>query len=225
LPDHTPDLDDHQGLRQTLGGGLASGSPWRALLEQSLCDDGHPLAHLAIFQEPYLRYVLQGRKTVESRFGRNLIAPHGVVSAGDLLLLKQVSGPVVGLAKVGYVHSYVLDPLAWREIRERFSAAMCAEDQDFWEDRRDARFATLMQIVARTPIAPVFVAKQDRRGWVVLRGGGAAHENQMELLAGARLARVPEPRETQPRPLVIEPPEPSALSTPLQLSFPDAVFG
>lgn len=207
-----------------LGAQLVCGSPWRVLLEESLRGDGRPLAHLAIFREPYLRYVLEGRKTIESRFGRNLIAPHGTVTAGDLLLLKQASGPVVGLAKVGFVHTYVLDPVAWREIRERFSAAMCAEDQAFWEHRRDARFATLMQIAECTAIGPVSVAKKDRRGWVVLRESTAVHENQMELLAGAGLAPLARSRESWPTPAVA-PEEPFVLAAPLQLSLPGLVFG
>ena len=32
--------------------------------------------HLGVFAEPWLSYMLDGRKTIESRFGKNRIAPY-----------------------------------------------------------------------------------------------------------------------------------------------------
>src|SRR5215210_2794220 len=56
--------------------------------------------HLAVFVEPFLDYVLDGSKTVESRFSVNRCAPFGKVSPGDMVLLKRAGGPVVGIARV-----------------------------------------------------------------------------------------------------------------------------
>lgn len=49
--------------------------------------------HLAIMIEPFLGYILNGKKTIESRFSKNLIAPHRRIVPGDLVLLK--AGPIV----------------------------------------------------------------------------------------------------------------------------------
>jgi hypothetical protein len=185
LPDAPVGLSDHQALARVLTGHLEADSSWRSTVDAALSPGSGRLAHLAIFKKPYLDYVLAGRKTVESRFTRNLIPPHGVVTPGDLLLLKHASGPLVGLALVGFVRSYVLDPAAWREIRERFSRPMCAQDTEFWEQRRDARFATLMQICDRRRVPPVTVDKQDRRGWVVLRDHPHVDDEQLQLLEPA----------------------------------------
>ena len=124
--------------------------------------------HLAIMLEPYLEFILNGSKSVESRFSRNGCAPFGRVTAGDVVLLKRSSGPVVGLCTVSDVWDYRLTPSTLVEIKDRFGPAICAQD-GFWEDRREAAFATLMRIEGATPLPDLFVPKRDRRGWVVLR--------------------------------------------------------
>src|SRR5690349_15466295 len=64
--------------------------------------------HLAVMQEPFLGYVLEGRKTVESRFAKRRGAPYQCVLPGDAVLLKRVSGPIVGLCEAGDVWYYRL---------------------------------------------------------------------------------------------------------------------
>jgi ASCH domain len=199
LPEQPLALDDHAQIARVLGARLEPGSHWRAVIDQCFSHGPGPLAHLAVFTEPYLDEILAGRKTVESRFARNVQAPHGVVAPGDLLLLKHSSGPLVGLARVGFVHSYVLDPDAWRQIREQFATQIRPQGADFWEERRHARFATLMQITEHARIAPVMVDKQDRRGWVALRE--LAPDGQLELLDRAAAGGPPqqlEPRRCSP---------------------------
>src|SRR6266540_3860586 len=44
--------------------------------------------HLAVMVEPYLSYILQGRKSIESRFSKNAIAPYLQIGPDDLVLLK-----------------------------------------------------------------------------------------------------------------------------------------
>ena len=44
--------------------------------------------HLAIFVEPYLTYVLDGKKTVESRFSINRSPPYKKVKSGDIVFVK-----------------------------------------------------------------------------------------------------------------------------------------
>lgn len=133
--------------------------------------------HLAIFVEPYLQYVLDGQKTVESRFATRRFAPYQQVSAGDVLLLKASSGPIVGICEVAQAWFYHLDAESWQFIQRHFTEALCAQDPAFWTDRAHATFATLMRVrhVRRTPRIPY--QKRDRRGWVVLRPAAA----QLEL--------------------------------------------
>jgi hypothetical protein len=57
---------------------------------------GRQGVHLAVMVEPYLSFLLQGRKSIESRFSRNAIAPYYQIETGDLVLLKLTGGPVLG---------------------------------------------------------------------------------------------------------------------------------
>jgi hypothetical protein len=130
--------------------------------------------HLAVFVEPFLGYVLDGTKTVESRFSVNRMPPYGKVCKGDIILLKQSSGPVVGLARVQTVWSYHLDEASLRFIRERFADALRIQDSGFWERKNSAAFATLMAIRHVLAFDHVAWEKRDRRGWVVVQGATGA---------------------------------------------------
>ena len=143
---------------------------WRQRL--SGLGGGDPVAfsvHLAVVVEPFLGYILDGSKTVESRFSVNRCAPFGKVSQGDAVLLKRSGGPVVGVMQVRAVWSYRLDESSWRLIRERFAEALRAQDPEFWANRREAFYATLMLVDHVLPIEPIRWEKADRRGWVVVR--------------------------------------------------------
>ena len=131
----------------------------------------HVGVHLAIFVEPFLGFMLDGTKTIESRFALRRLAPYGQVSASDVVFLKAASGPVVGICQVGQVWNMTVDGLDdLASIRRRFGKAMRAESQDFWDSRRSAAFATLMKVSeVRTLRRPMSCPKKDRRGWVVLR--------------------------------------------------------
>lgn len=126
--------------------------------------------HVGIFHEPFLTWVLEGKKRVESRFSQKQVAPFGSVQSGDAVLLKRVSGPLVGICHVNAAWSYRLDPNTWSFIRERFSELLCAEGEEFWIERKDARFATLISIDSVRRLPDIHYPKTDRRGWVVELG-------------------------------------------------------
>jgi hypothetical protein len=150
---------------------VADDGLWRDILGAP----GAPLPtcglHLAVFVEPFLGYVLDGSKTVESRFATTRQAPYRRVTPGDVMLLKRTSGPVVGLCRVRQAWFYRLDPVSWKVIREQFARALCAQDPAFWAARQSASFATLLQVRDVKRIAPVAWPKRSRQGWVVLSSG------------------------------------------------------
>ena len=112
---------------------------------------------------------MKEKKTVESRFSINHSPPHNRVFSGDVLLLKKSGGPIVGICEVTNVWSYKLDKNSWSEIRKDFTIALCAQDPEFWAQRKNASFATLMKLKKSIKTEPVFLNKRDRRGWVVLK--------------------------------------------------------
>jgi hypothetical protein len=159
-------LQNSEALVHALLERLPADPYWQASLQRVHSADAD--VHIAIFHEPFLSLLLAGRKTVESRYSKNRVAPFEAVSAGDLLLLKRSSGPIVGVAVAGNPGFYELDEDAWLDIRTRFARAICAPDEDFWLQREHARFATLIPIAAVTTVEEFLIEKRDRRGWALL---------------------------------------------------------
>lgn len=131
---------------------------------------GRLAVHLAIFVEPFLTYVLQGKKSIESRFSTRQCAPFGRVSVGDVILLKAASGPVKGICEVAKAWFFDLDAVPLSNLRERFADRICATDDDFWLAREKADYATLLKLRSVREVSPLSCPKRDRRGWVVLDG-------------------------------------------------------
>jgi len=134
----------------------------------ALCDDSDSGIHLAVFVEPYLEYLLQGRKTIESRFSVNRHPPFQQVQVGDLLVVKKAAGPVCGLCRVANVWFYRLDPETWSEIT-RHAEALCMDGSSFWEKKSAASFATLMEVQDVQRIQEFGISKSDPRSWVILK--------------------------------------------------------
>ncbi len=140
---------------------------WKSFIPLHCEEEKHtPTIHLAIFVEPYLSYILEGSKTVESRFTQRRTPPFDKVNQGDIILLKLSGGPVIGICEVGDVWHYHLDAESWREIKNDYSNDLKVQDPEFWRDRKYASFATLMRIRKVKSIPPIRCAKRDRRGWV-----------------------------------------------------------
>jgi hypothetical protein len=150
-------------LRGKIAGTVLSG-----LLEGILAETLDNSIHLAVFIEPYLRFVLEGKKTIESRFSVHRHAPFEQVRKGDLVVLKQSSGPICGVCRVSHAWYYHLDPTSWSEI-EQFATALCMDDSEFWAKKRGASFATLIRIEDVVRIPEFSISKIDPRGWVVLK--------------------------------------------------------
>lgn len=126
--------------------------------------------HLAIFVEPYLSAVLDGRKTIESRFGVQKRPPYLRVQTGDIILLKRSGGPVMGVAIAQAVRFYQLSPTVLNRLRDEFAEALFAQDDEFWDARREKHFATLIDLEDPIAVDPFAFAKRDRQGWVTYDG-------------------------------------------------------
>lgn len=147
---------------------LARSSDWAALLHECRDPKAARQLHVGVFVEPFLDYIIQGTKTIESRFSKNLVPPYRNVQQGDVVALKRSSGAVVGLIEIGSVWFYELDRDVVQQLRQQFGAALCAMDSKFWSERSEARVATLMQITRVLRIPDCWIKKRDRRGWVVI---------------------------------------------------------
>lgn len=128
--------------------------------------------HLGVFVEPYLQAILDGRKTIESRFALHRCAPYEQVANGDVILLKRSGGPVVGIARAHDPDFLQLGPGDLEAIRLEHAEELFALDEDFWTARKSKRYATLIRLKDPLRINDMRVEKRDRRGWVTLANAG-----------------------------------------------------
>jgi hypothetical protein len=125
--------------------------------------------HVAILTEPYLRLILEHKKTIESRFSVHRCIPYNRVNIGDVLLLKRSGGPIVGLASVTQTWFYRLTATPLDEVKRLFDEDLCISDPAFWESQQRAEFASFMRLRHVCTIAPLTYIKKDRRAWVILQ--------------------------------------------------------
>lgn len=125
--------------------------------------------HLAILVNPYLQLVLDGQKTIESRFSINRRAPYAKVQQGDVVLFKQSGGPILGIGAVEESLFYQLTPETLQKIRTKFAQELCVDDPAFWANRASAAFATLLRLQHVRSISPITYTKRDQRAWVILQ--------------------------------------------------------
>lgn len=135
--------------------------------------------HIAVMIDPFLTYILDGTKTIESRFSKHLIAPYQRIHPGDLVFLK--AGPIVAAFRASTVECVGLTETERARLREDYSERICA-DEEFWAARADRNYATLIGISQVQRLTPLTVPKHDRRGWLVLRERADVRAEQLRFL-------------------------------------------
>jgi len=153
-------------------------SYWSKYLNESFAKESlaHPTFHIAIFVEPFLQFVLEGKKTIESRFSINKCAPFNKVSKGDIILIKKSGGPIVAICNISERWYYHLNADSWHEIKS-YTDSLCAYDPNFWKAKKNASYATLIKITHVKEVSPLNIQKKDRRGWIVLSETGNKQYN------------------------------------------------
>ena len=123
--------------------------------------------HLAIMVEPFLSAILNGQKTVESRFSKHKIAPYQKANPGDLVLLKRSSGPIVGSFEVGLTDYFTLTPEVLKNLETTYHMAIAAS-AEFWQAQQTKHYATFLGVKNVQPHSPKPIYKKDPRAWIVL---------------------------------------------------------
>ncbi|MBL1214676.1 MAG: hypothetical protein HND52_15075 [Ignavibacteriae bacterium] len=148
-------------------------APQHSEIFDRIISDSSVSIHLAIFNEPFLTLILEGVKKIETRFSINKISPYLKVKKGDIVILKKSGGMVTGFfiaGSVKYVENLTTDVL--EEIENEYGNLICSGyDKYFWEYRKNANYATLIEIKKVRRIEPITSEKRDRTSWVVLRKG------------------------------------------------------
>lgn len=111
------------------------------------------MIHVAILKPGYLRAILDGTKTIESRLTKTMQPPHGKVQPGERLFLKASGGPFMATALAGKVLSHQdLTPRGIDKMRRKYNKPI-GGDEAYWEMKRESRFATLIELNEVEPIS------------------------------------------------------------------------
>src|SRR5260370_37011513 len=132
--------NEKQNLLSDLRVALAKDRFWRRSL--SVQNEKRFTLHLAIFREPYLTSIMEGKKTIETRFAKRPCAPYQRIAAGDIIVLKRASGGIVGICMAERVWFYRLDVESFSLIKEIFGSAICPADESFWHPCKQSAVAT-----------------------------------------------------------------------------------
>lgn len=127
--------------------------------------------HLAIFNEPFVSAIFAKNKTIESRFSINRINPFRRIYEGDIVLIKRTSGNVLGFFICGKVEYWIKSKGAnFEGLEAKYGKAICTQlEYNFWVNRKESRFGTLMEIRKFHLLMEFNIGKQDRTTWVVLK--------------------------------------------------------
>ncbi len=123
--------------------------------------------HLGIFGQPYLTYMLDGKKTIESRFSKNKIAPYNKITKDDIVIIKESSGNVLGYFTIKDVLFFDLNVISIDEVKSKYNSRLCVDDT-FWANKKDSRYATLIFIDKLFKLKPFHIRKKGMQTWALL---------------------------------------------------------
>lgn len=123
--------------------------------------------HLGIFTEPCLSYMLNGEKTIESRFSKNKLAPYEKITKDDIVIVKKSGGNIVAYFTIKEVLFYDLHDYPIADIKAKYNKELCVEDT-FWENKKESRYATLIKIDKLVKLNPFSIHKKGMQTWIKL---------------------------------------------------------
>ena len=108
--------------------------------------------HLAVVHKRYLDMILAGTKAAEARLTKTRREPYTSLQAGETIYFKQSGGPIRARARAARVHRFELtSPRDIQRLRRRFEASL-GGPSDYWNDKADARYATIIELADIEPV-------------------------------------------------------------------------
>ncbi len=124
--------------------------------------------HVAILKRPYIRLILEGKKTVESRLTRTAQPPYRALESGERIFIKASSGPFMATAIAGKIELHEgLEPCDILRLRLRHNLAVCGDDS-YWELKQNSRFAVFVNLTQIEPLEVGPVYPKSMRAWHVV---------------------------------------------------------
>lgn len=127
------------------------------------------MQHIAILKQPFFDMVLNGEKTIESRWSMVKVAPYKKVSVWDKILLKETGKDVTATANVKNVQFYELTPEIVEDIRIKYGRQIGTDKFSDWQSTFQKKYCTLIWLDKVTPVDPIKVKRSNGAGWIVLK--------------------------------------------------------
>lgn len=123
--------------------------------------------HLAIFTEPWLTYLLNGKKTIESRISKHKIAPYNKIEKDDIVFVKKSGGDILAYFTIKEILFIDLKDVNISEIKHKYNDRLCV-DEKFWISKKDSKYATLIFINDLVKLQPFHINKKGMQTWIKL---------------------------------------------------------
>lgn len=127
---------------------------------------GGNMEHLAIMDKDTINKILNGTKTIESRFSKNKISPYHKVKVGDIVYLKEGGKEIIAcfiVDKVIYFDNLNKDKVL--EIKAKYGKEINADDS-YFKIKESSSYGTLMYVKDPKRIEPITVYKKGRQGFI-----------------------------------------------------------
>jgi ASC-1-like (ASCH) protein len=126
------------------------------------------MEHLAILKKSWhlTEKILDGKKTIESRWYMTRRAPFGKIKTGETVYFKESGEPVRMKAQVCDVRQFEdLDPKKVRDIFEKFKGICPRDLEESIESNKDKRYCMLIFLKNPKPIKPFQI---DKKGYGIM---------------------------------------------------------
>lgn len=114
-----------------------------------------------------MTYILDGKKTIESRFSKNKIVPYYQISKEDIVIVKKSGGDVLAYFTIKEILFFDLNKIPINEIRLKYNKQLCL-DENFWITKKNSNYATLIFIDKIVSLKPFHIAKKGMQTWIKL---------------------------------------------------------
>lgn len=123
--------------------------------------------HLGVFNEPCLSFMLEGKKTIESRISKKRIAPYKRINKDDIVVVKKSGGGVVAYFTIKEVKYIDLKEVSINDVKDKYNKELFVSDE-FWMEKEDSSYATLMFIEKLVKLESFKINKKGMQTWIVL---------------------------------------------------------